>query len=144
MNLRPHSRREEPEVNLTPLIDIVFLLLIFFMVSTSFQRDTEIALELPEADGPPLQTEPQVVSITIDSEGRYFIDEQELANRQRRTIEQAITRAVESDEVRIIISADRRAPHEAVVRAMDASRQAGHPNISLATREPAGEGEETP
>ncbi|MFO8155588.1 MAG: ExbD/TolR family protein [Pseudomonadota bacterium] len=141
MNLRPRAQKEEPDVNLTPLIDIVFLLLIFFMVSTSFQRDTEIALELPEADGSPLQTEPQVVEIAIDSEGRYFVNREELANRQRRTVEQAITRAVEGDEVRIIISADRRAPHEAVVRAMDAARRAGHPGISLATREPAGEGE---
>ena len=138
MNFRAHGRREEPDVNLTPLIDIVFLLLIFFMVSTSFQRDTEISLELPEADGAPLQTEPLVVEVTIDSEGRYFVDQQELVNQQRETLQRAITRAVgEAEEPRIIISADRRTPHEAVVRAMDAARQAGHGNISLATRQPA-------
>lgn len=137
MNFRLRARQDEPDVNLTPLIDIVFLLLIFFMVSTSFQRDTAIALELPEADGAPLQTEPTVVEIAIDSEGRYFINRQELVNQQRETLQRAITRAVgDADDPRIIISADRRTPHESVVRAMDAARLSGHGSISLATRQP--------
>lgn len=143
MNLRPQRRREEPDVNLTPLIDVVFLLLIFFMVSTSFQRDTQIPLRLPEAESEALETQSTVVEVGIDTEGRYFVNREALVNDQRSTVRRAIEKAAgDADSPQIIISADRSTPHEAVVRAMDAARQAGYSRITLATRRPAGEGNE--
>ena len=143
MNLRPQRRREEPDVNLTPLIDVVFLLLIFFMVSTSFQRDTQIPLQLPEAESEALETRSTVVEVGIDAEGRYFVNRNALVNDQRGTVRRAIEKAVgDADSPQIIISADRATPHEAVVRAMDAARHAGYSRITLATRRPAGEGDE--
>jgi len=143
VNLRPQRRREEPDVNLTPLIDVVFLLLIFFMVSTSFQRDTQIPLRLPEADSEALETQSTVVEVGIDAQGRYFVNRAALVNDQRGTVRRAIEKAAgEAESPQIIISADRATPHEAVVRAMDAARQAGYSRITLATRRPAGEGNE--
>ena len=137
--MRMQSRpREEPELNLAPLIDVVFLLLIFFMVSTTFERDTEISLELPEASGEPLQTERLVVEISIDAEGRYYINQQELINTQIDTLKRGIQQAM-GDEQRpqVIISADRQTPHQAVISAMDAARQLGLVNLTFATRSPA-------
>ncbi|MFP4131518.1 ExbD/TolR family protein [Thiohalospira sp.] len=143
MNLRPQRRREEPDINLTPLIDVVFLLLIFFMVSTSFQRDTQIPLRLPEAESETMETDATVVEVGIDGEGRYFVNRDALVNDQRSTIRRAIEKAAgEADSPQIIISADRSTSHEAVVRAMDAARHAGYNRITLATRRPAGEGDQ--
>ncbi|MFO7593338.1 MAG: biopolymer transporter ExbD [Pseudomonadota bacterium] len=131
-------RREEPDVNLTALIDVVFLLLIFFMVSTTFERDTEISIELPESDGPVMQGEKTVVEISIDAKGRYFINKQEVVNTQLATLKQAIKKAAGSaDKPRVIISADRSTPHQSVVSAMDAARQLGFVNLTFATSKPA-------
>lgn len=131
-------RREEPDLNLTPLIDVVFLLLIFFMVSTTFERDTEITLELPEASGEPLKTERVVVEISIDAEGRYYVNQQELINTQMDTLKRGIQQAVgDAERPQVILSADRKTPHQAVITAMDAARQLGLLNLTFATSSPA-------
>lgn len=130
-------RRDEPDVNLTALIDVVFLLLIFFMVSTTFERETEISIELPEASGQPMQTEKQVVEISIDEKGRYFVNRQEVINTQTDTLKRAIQEAAGSQEKpQVILSADRNTPHQAVITAMDAARQLGFVNLTFATNKP--------
>jgi biopolymer transport protein ExbD len=130
---------EEPDVNLTPLIDVVFLLLIFFMVSTTFERETEISIELPEASGQPLQSEQQVVEISIDEKGRYFVNKNEVINTRIDTLKRAIEEAAGGQEKpRVILSADRNTPHQSVVRAMDAARQLGFVNLTFATTKPGG------
>lgn len=131
-------RREEPDVNLTALIDVVFLLLIFFMVSTTFERDTEISIELPEAGGPVMQGDKTVVEISIDAKGRYFVNKQEVVNTQLATLKQAIKKAAgKAEKPRVILSADRNTPHQSVVSAMDAARQLGFVNLTFATSKPA-------
>lgn len=133
-------RGEEPEVNLTPLIDVVFLLLIFFMVSTTFERETEITLELPEATGEPIVSEKKVVEISIDARGRYYINKQELINTRIDTLKRAIKKAAgEDEEPQVILSADRNTPHQAVITAMDASRQLGFVHLTFATAKPDSE-----
>ena len=128
---------EEPEVVITPLIDVVFLLLIFFMISTTFERETEVRVELPEASGQELQTEEKVVEITIDAQGNYYVNRQALINTQLETLKRAIQNAAGSGgEVQVILSADRKTPHEAVITAMDAARRAGLFNMTFATRKP--------
>jgi biopolymer transport protein ExbD len=136
--MRLQSRRtEEPDVNLTALIDVVFLLLIFFMVSTTFERETEISIELPEASGQPLQSEKQVVEISIDTKGRYFVNKHEVINTQIDTLKRAIEEAAGGQEKpRVILSADRNTPHQAVITAMDAARQLGFVNLTFATNKP--------
>ncbi len=129
--------REAPDVNLTPLIDVVFLLLIFFMVSTTFERETEISVQLPEASGEPLATERKVVEITIDAKGRYYVNRQELVNTQLDTLKRAIRDAADgAEDPQVILSADRETPHQAVISAMDAARQVGYVNLTFATSRP--------
>lgn len=133
-------RSDEPEINLTPLIDVVFLLLIFFMVSTTFERETEITIELPEASGEQLETEKRVVEISIDAKGRYYVNKQEVINTAIDTLKRAIQKAAgDADEPQIILSADRNTPHQAVITAMDASRQLGFVHLTFATSKPDSE-----
>ena len=137
MNLQP-KRREEPDVNLTPLIDVVFLLLIFFMVSTTFERETEISIELPEASGKQVEAPRQLVEITIDNKGRYFVNQEEVINTRIETLKQAIQHAAAGEEKpRVLLSADKMTPHQAVITAMDAARQLGFVNLTFATSAPA-------
>lgn len=133
MNLRP-QRREDPEVNLTPLIDVVFLLLIFFMVSTTFDREARLHIELPEASAEAAQAPDDVLEIAINEEGDYFINEQKVVNRKPETLKKAIQETIgKRRDLPVIIRADGRTPHQAVVTAMDATSKLGLLELSLAT-----------
>ncbi len=135
MNLRP-IRKEEPDINLTPLIDVVFLLLIFFMVSTTFNREAELKIQLPESSGEERKQPPEAIEITIDAQGRYFVNRQEVLNDRLQTLKQAIAKvAAGRSDPPLVISADGRAPHQAVIRAMDAARQLGIVHLTFATRQ---------
>ncbi|MFP3874046.1 MAG: ExbD/TolR family protein [Thiohalophilus sp.] len=131
-----HNRNKEPELNLTPLIDVVFLLLIFFMVSTTFEKESEISIELPEAAGEKSEQERFIIEITIDSEGHYFINEKRTRDEELATLKKAL-REIRADheEPQLILSADRDTPHQAVIRAMDAARQIGLVNLTFATKQ---------
>jgi biopolymer transport protein ExbD len=142
MKLRQTSSEDEPAVNLTPLIDVVFILLIFFMVSTTFQRESEIKIELPDASSEPVEEKEDVLEIVIDVEGHYFIDEQQVVNTEIETLKTAIQKFLgEQTEMPVVIRADRNTPYESVVRAMDATAQLGLVQMSLATNQPEKEGE---
>ncbi|MEW6353647.1 MAG: biopolymer transporter ExbD [Pseudomonadota bacterium] len=136
MNLR-RSRSEEPELNLIPLIDIVFMLLIFFIVTTTFTRDTEININLPTADADPLKTEEKVLEVSIDAGGRFYINRQEVVNTELETVKRALRKEAEALQVKdppLIISADAKTPHQAVITAMDAARQLGFVHLTFATQ----------
>ena len=137
MNLRPRKRRS-PELNLTPLIDVVFLLLIFFMVSTTFQRESQIRVELPQAnadespEGPP-----RFLDITVDREGRFYVNQEEVVNTEVETLKQAIRKAaMQESDLPVIINADAQTPHQAVIKVMDAASQLGYLRMTFATRQP--------
>ena len=134
------QRLEEVSINLTPLIDVVFLLLIFFMVSTTFTRETQLSIDLPEASGEARETRDDQIEILIDETGRYRINGQALVDGRMRTIQAAIYKISAGDTtLPMIISADAQAAHEDVVRAMDAAGQMGFVHLSITTRQPAGE-----
>lgn len=134
MNLRKF-RREEVSVNLTPLIDVVFLLLIFFMVTTTFRDESEIEIDLPKASNKPIEQVGNPLEVVIDSEGRYYIDRNLVINTQLDTLKRALRKAKgERKSPPVIISADANAPHQSVVTAMDAARQVGLVRMSIATR----------
>jgi len=133
MNLQPDGE-DEPEVNLTPLIDVVFLLLIFFMVSTTFEHQSRIQIELPEATASPDEIEEESIEIIIDAQGRYFIDEQQVVNTELKTLKSAISKVLgDRSAVPVTIRADASTPHQAVITALDATSQLGLTKISLAT-----------
>jgi len=131
-----HDRNKDPDLNLTPLIDVVFLLLIFFMVSTTFEKESEITIELPEAAGEKSDEERFTIEITIDAEGHYFVNQQRIRDKELTTLKKAL-RDLRADhqDPRLIISADKNTPHQAVVRAMDAARQIGLVNLTFATKQ---------
>jgi len=130
--------RDEPEVNLTSLIDVVLLLLIFFMVSTSFVREAEINLRLPEASANAQSEAPaNALEITVTEAGAYLVNGRPLVNNERRTLRAAIERVLgEERNVPVYIRADANATHQAVVTAMDVAGQLGFVNVNIATVTP--------
>lgn len=139
MNLRPHTR-EQPEVNLTSLIDVVLLLLIFFMVTTSFVRETELRLELPQAEDTAPAVVEDVLEITITAQGDYLVNGREVVNRRPSTLRRAIEAvAGEGRAGQLVIRADARAQHQSVVTAMDVAGRLGFTHINIATVEPDAE-----
>ncbi len=131
------QRREEVGVNLTPLIDVVFLLLIFFMVSTTFKKESHISLNLPEASGEAISEKDNQVEIIINAKGEYAVNDQMLVNNKIDTLRAAINAVARGDtSLPLIISADAISPHQSVVTAMDAAGQLGFVNLSITTRQP--------
>lgn len=126
---------EDPDVNLTPLIDVVFLLLIFFMVSTTFNKESALSIELPDASGEVSERKKLQVEVSIDADGNYAINNERLINSQINTLKAAIAKvAGDKRDIPLIISADGRASHQSVVAAMDAARQLGFSRLTFATR----------
>nr|WP_282571375.1 biopolymer transporter ExbD [Methylonatrum kenyense] len=127
-------RNREPEINLTPLIDVVFLMLIFFMVSTTFQHDADLSIQLPEAGIETGPREATTMHLSISADGEYALDGRILADGSRETIVRALEQAREEDPERhLIVRADARTPHQNVVRAMEAAGLASISRLSFAT-----------
>lgn len=127
--------RAEVEVNLTPLIDVVFLLLIFFMVSTTFTKETHLSIDLPEATGDPARIVEQQIEVSITRSGDYAINEVALIKSDLENLKIAIGKVSNGDNtIPMIITADARTPHQAVVTAMDAAGQLGFIHLSITTR----------
>jgi len=140
MNLRPGHKEDSVEVNLTPLIDVVFLLLIFFMVSTTFDRHAKLKVSLPEASTKATQQQNDPLVLSIDAKGNYFLNERQIVNQQLGTLKQAILKTlseknVSIEDVSLVLRADANTPHQSVVRAMDAASQLGLSKLSIATVE---------
>lgn len=132
------QHRDELAINLTPLIDVVFLLLIFFMVSTSFTRETQLAIDLPEAQGQVKETVEEQIEILVDESGNYRVNGEALVDKRMRTLQAAIYKISAGDTTMpMTISADAQAAHQDVVQAMDAAGQMGFVHLSITTRQPA-------
>lgn len=136
MNLR-QGKDNTIDVNLTPLIDVVFLLLIFFMVSTTFKKESEISIDLPEAATEKSEKAKEAIEITIDKTGKYYVNQQEVINTSADTLKGAIRKVLgDRKDPPLIISADAKTPHQAVITAMDAARQLGLVHLTFATKKP--------
>lgn len=140
MNLRPGHKEESVEVNLTPLIDVVFLLLIFFMVTTTFDRHARLKVSLPESSTKASQMQAEPLVLSIDAKGNYFLNDRQLVNRQLTTLKQALQKTIglhkkDYKDVALVLRADANTPHQSVVRAMDAASQLGLTRLSIATVE---------
>ncbi len=131
------QQREDLAINLTPLIDVVFLLLIFFMVSTTFTRETQLRVDLPEATGVPVETVDESIEILVDESGGFRVNGQALVDGRMRTLQAAVYKISRGDTtLPMIISADAQAAHQDVVLAMDAAGQMGFVHLSITTRQP--------
>jgi len=133
MNLR-HRRQEEPEITLTPLIDVVFLMLIFFMVSTTFLREADISINLPQAGEAPTERLGEPIELAISASGDFYMNGRALVNSQPETIRRALIQArTDNPEAALVIRADARTTHQHVVRAMEAAGKAEIARFSFAT-----------
>jgi len=134
MNLNIRAKAE-PEVNMTSLIDVVLLLLIFFMVSTSFVKQSQISIRLPQADSAAVVDEvPQQLDVMITEQGTFLVNGRELVNNRPETIRNALEKVSNGNTtLPLTISADANARHQFVVTAMDVAGKMGFVRISIAT-----------
>lgn len=134
MNFQSRSK-EEPEINLTSLIDVVLLLLVFFMVSTSFVREAEINIRLPEASAESQPaTETETLEITITENGDFSVNGRALIRSDRRTLRAAIERLVgDKRDMSVIIRADAQSTHQATVTAISVAGDLGFDEVNIAT-----------
>ncbi len=127
--------RNEVEVNLTPLIDVVFLLLIFFMVSTTFTKESQLSIDLPEASASPGTVAERTLEISITRSGEFAINDVALTNNKLPTLMNALQKVSDGDNtLPLVITADSATPHQSVVTAMDAAGQLGFSHLSITTK----------
>ena len=134
MKLSGNRRTAEVEINLTSLIDVVFLLLIFFMVTTTFEKQARLRIELPEASDQPSVVQTQTIEVSISEDGRFYVNANEVINTRIYSLRRAIAKVAGDDrEQSITIRPDARTPVQGLVTAMDAISQLGFVNLSIAT-----------
>ena len=136
MKFRRRAQRDN-SINLTPLIDVVFLLLIFFMVTTTFTRKTRMLISLPEAEADAMASEQTTLELLISKDGSYAVNGKSLINRDIKTIMAALKDASAGDSAMpLVITADAESTHQAVITAMDAAARLGFETLNIATQQP--------
>lgn len=141
MNFHRNRRRDEPEINLIPLIDVLLVILIFLMVTTTYARFSELQINLPQAQGDNAKEMPERINVSVDERGTYAVNNNGLALASVETLAQALKDAAggeQADPV-VVISADAHASHQSVVRVMEAARIAGYPRVTFVTQSTASE-----
>jgi biopolymer transport protein ExbD len=134
MRLMDDRLRDEPEIGLVPLIDVVLTLIIFFVVTTTFEQRAALKVALPEASVAPAQAQREPLLIVVDEQGRYFVGGNEVLKPEAADLREAIEKLAGDDREReVLMRADARAPWQAGVTAMDVLGQLGFENVSIAT-----------
>ena len=132
MNLRPR-RREEPELNLVPMIDVVLVLLIFFMLATSLRHESKLEIRLPESTSQPIPSHLAQLEVEVDASGRYAVNGQWLEGRDAAALKAPLQAAAQGRELPLIVRADGQTPHQAVVTVLDVAGQLGLKQLAIAT-----------
>ncbi|OGA54840.1 MAG: biopolymer transporter ExbD [Betaproteobacteria bacterium RIFCSPLOWO2_12_FULL_62_13] len=135
MRFRPRASRDEPEINFIPLIDVLLVILIFLMVTTTYSRYAELQINLPTADASQAPERPEQIDVAVDVQGKYLINKDPVAFHGADAFSQELQRAAGNmKEPVIIISADANAPHQSVINIMEAARIAGYGKITFTTQ----------
>jgi len=141
MNFGTSSEQDETGIELTPLIDVVFLLLIFFMISTTFTKETKLQINLPEASGDAVIDQPRTLEVQVSANSTYAISTDQspegraLINSNRATLLKALSEYKDTPNLLLVIRADQKAPHETVIRVLDVAQQVGLSNVTFATKQ---------
>lgn len=137
MNFRPRAK-DEPEINLIPFIDVLLVVLIFLMLTTTYSKFTEMQLKLPVADADAQRDYPREVVVAVSADGRYMVNKQPVDGRTPETLAASLSDAAKAgkDSV-VIISADATATHQSVITVMEAARRIGLTQITFATQSSA-------
>ena len=134
MRIRDHRAYDEPDINLVPLIDVILVLIIFFVVTTTFDARSMLKLELPQATGEPASTDTNALVLLVNADGRYFVHDREVLRTDADALRQVLVEVAGEDRDRpVLLRADARTPHQAVVTALDAVGQLGFRHVSIAT-----------
>jgi biopolymer transport protein ExbD len=134
MKIASAAREDDIEINVIPLIDVMLTLLMFFVLTTTFENQTRMRISLPEASAKPVATSGGELIVQVDREGHYYVGSNEVLNPGLDTLREAVRQAGGADEGRrVLLRADGRATHQSVITAMDAISQAGFSNLSIAT-----------
>lgn len=134
MRIRDHRSDDEPEINLIPLIDVILVLIIFFVVTTTFDTRAVLRLQLPQATGEPAPAEARTLNLLVNADGRYFVGDREALRTDVDSLKRTIVDVVGNDRDRpVLLRADARTRHQAVVTAYDALGQLGFKQIMIAT-----------
>jgi biopolymer transport protein ExbD len=140
MNFRKGRAPAEPEINLIPFIDVLLVIVIFLMVTTTYSKFTALQITLPTADAAKALQQPQEINVAVDAQGRYAIDNVRIAGRDANALTVALTQAVKasgaSDPV-VIIDADAMAAHQTVMNVLEAAREAGMAKVTFAAQSSA-------
>jgi len=136
MKFNSPSSDEEAAINLTPLIDVVFLLLIFFMVSTTFDTTSQLKIKLPEASENKTTSAVKPLYLMIDAKGRFFINARELSSQKSEALLFALQSVVKGSNIPIVIQSDAGSPVQSLVTAMDVVARLGLSKVSIATTRP--------
>jgi biopolymer transport protein ExbD len=135
MNLRGARVRDEPEINFIPLIDVLLVILIFLMVTTTYQRVAELQITLPEADAEQLKQRPKEINVGVDVQGRYVIDRTVFPFTSVNALAETLGRAAGgSKDAVVVVNADANSTHQSVIHVMEAARLAGLTHITFATQ----------
>jgi biopolymer transport protein ExbD len=138
MNLRGARVREDPEINFIPLIDVLLVILIFLMVTTTYQRVAELQITLPEAEADAAKQRPKEINVGVDAQGRYVIDRNVFSFTNVAALGDMLKRAAgDAKDPVVIINADANATHQSVIHVMEAARQVGLIHITFATQSAA-------
>jgi len=142
MNFR-RKKREKVDITLISMIDVLFVLLLFFMVSTTFNRQTQVKIKLPEANSSEAEEYPKMVTLIIDADGVYYLEgadglPHELINQKLETLKQELFKlSAQSGEIPFVIKADGKTPHQAVISALEAAGNSGFSHITFSAQKPA-------
>ena len=135
MGFKRKSRLEDPEINFIPLIDVLLVIIIFLIVSTTFSKFSELKINLPTADANPVEEKLLPINVTVTKDGQYAINEEILSQNSIGSIEKRLIQiAGNAKDLPIIINADAETPHQSVVNIMEASRRAGLTKITFSTK----------
>jgi len=135
------QRPEEPEINLIPFIDVLLVILIFLMLSTTYSKFTELQITLPVADAEKLRDRPREIVVAVSADGRYVINRKPVDGRSVELLAaEMVAVAAGSTDLVVIVSADATAAHQSVVNVMDAARRAGLARLTFATQNAGGDG----
>ena len=138
MDFRRGSQRDEPEMNLVPMIDVLLVIVIFLVVTTTYSRYSELQINLPTAEANQSQERPSQITVAVTTNGQYIVDRTPLAAADPASISAALKRAARGNaDPMIIINADANSTHQSVINVMEAARLAGFGRITFTTQQPA-------
>ena len=140
MNFKRKQLPEEPEINLIPFIDVLLVVLIFLMLTTTYAKLTELKVNLPSAQAQATQNRPKELVVVVSADGRYMVNRQLVDGRSIEGLAMALNQASAGDrELTVVITADASATHQTVVNVMDAARRVGLSRLTFATQAPSGD-----